>query len=81
MESKIVGEKCEKRICFPLIAKGTGKANSKGLVVLFTNYTEGVVLCKGETNHPLGISMQSWIDFTDRDCWEILDDVTINFKS
>lgn len=76
MKTEIVSSNSVKEDKFPLIAKG-----KSGLTVLFTKEIEGIVLVKGFTVHKIGSFHIDWISCFDFKEWEILEEVTITFKS
>jgi len=75
MKSKIVSEeKHQEEVTFPLVAKygGTDKT------VLFTNESTGFVLV-GDSFDNVGVVSPDWVSCFNKDVWEIIDSITINF--
>jgi hypothetical protein len=74
MKSEIVKVETEKQPDFPLVAV----RESIGLVVLFKNEREGVVLARGKSQVAVGDG-SSWISCFDNTIWKIINDITIHF--
>jgi hypothetical protein len=71
-------------INYPVIAKN----RKNGSVVLFTSEHSGTLLIAGTTDIIVGTyhdgeedAMKKWVSVKNEYLWEILDEITINFKS
>lgn len=65
---------------FPCIAKFL--KNTEGtFIVLFTDATTGTVIYSEINANPIGLYLDEWIEVYDREHWEILDSLTLEFVS
>lgn len=64
---------------YPFIAQ---HKNGSPIIVLFSSGTKGMVIYSGsEYGNPVGTYSECWNIFTSPEDWDILKDVTINFKT
>lgn len=64
-------------IQFPVIARLKEEHNG---VVLFSDFCVGTILCTIDDWGPVGEVSSRWTSVSDASVWEILPEVTINFK-
>jgi hypothetical protein len=77
MKTEIVESKSIKENKFPLIAKSI----KNKVVVLFISPKEGTVLIQGDGAYEMGHFNDTFASCTLDHIWEILNEVTITFKS
>lgn len=65
---------------FPLVAKSNLESDGK-LIVLFDSEKSGTVIVSGLKEGILGQYSKTWTNCFDNYTWQILDSVTITFKS
>jgi hypothetical protein len=64
-------------VTFPMY----GWKKATGLTVMFLSNTNGIVINPGTSNSKLGLVSNAWNDCTNKAFWELLDEVTIIYRS
>jgi len=77
MKSEVVNNCVEQNVNFPTIARNIGTK----AIWLIASRLKGTLLVKEESGYEVGESISDLRSFPDIKYWEILDNVTINFKS
>ena len=77
MTSTVTMSGPSKIIKFPVVAK----MKLSGVIVLFTSNSSGTVLYDNGRGYGIGYHSNDFYSVQNNNAWEILDDVTINFKS
>lgn len=81
MKAKLIGSSESATMKFPLIATDV---KGSGLTVLFTDEDTATVLIAHGTSDKIGLQVGSffdgWVSCFETKTWNIIDDVTINFK-
>lgn len=82
MKTEIVELEVKNKVEFPLIAKCITLNIDNGAIVLFYSEKEGTVIHQpNESGAKLGEFSNRLVSCFDLETFEILDEVTINFKS
>lgn len=70
--SKLIVTEKQEAVKFPKLYE---KTSGSGLVVLFTDYTTGMVINPSASSDPLGDYSKDWLDCTDTKEWKEYDGV------
>ena len=76
MITKIIEKGIESKSKFPKLAR----YKKSNFIVLFTNEKSGAVIYPGSDVWEVGYYDEHWVPCIDANYWEILSEVTINFK-